>query len=248
MTTTESPPSTQRQSPRTARRAIRRRSLRRVPDVVRSQGVRSLVAKLVGHLVYRNVAVMATDLTRPLPEVSCDVDLIVEELEEKDIDAYVAFGPLVDAETVRRRLAAGSRCFVAWHDGRIVNGGWCDFGNARFDAINAVVPIGPKDTYGRDAYTVPELRGRNIATMRMSSAMKLLKAEGYERGLGYVLPQNRRAFGPPTKSGVTRIGSLGWFGIGPLRVYFFKRDGARRRYFPRFLRNGCPARLELDLS
>jgi GNAT superfamily N-acetyltransferase len=222
--------------------------VRRAPHVLRTEGLRSFAAKLLGHLVYRRVVVMATDLTLPPREVSCDVDLTIREVTADNIAAYVAFAPHANADTACRRLAAGSRCFVAWNEGRIVCAGWSDFGRANFDAIGAIVPIGPKDVYGRDAYTVPELRGRNIATYRMVSAMQLLRDEGYERGLGYVLPQNRRGFGPPTKAGLDRIGSVGWFGLGPLRIYFFKRTEARTRFMPRFLRGRSPVELDLDLS
>jgi hypothetical protein len=243
MTTTESSPTTEHRQPR----AIGGVHVRRAPQVLRREGLRSFFAKLLGHLVYRRVVVMATDLTLPPREVSCDVDLTIEELTADQIDAYVAFGPHADADTACRRLAAGSRCFVAWHKRRIVCAGWSDFDLANFDAIGAVVPIGPKDVYGRDAYTVPELRGRNIATLRMVSAMHMLRGEGYERGLGYVLPQNRRGFGPPTKAGLDRVGSVGWFGLGPLRIYFFKRTGERTRLMPRFLRSRSPVELDLDL-
>jgi GNAT superfamily N-acetyltransferase len=245
MPTAEIPPTVETQQVRNASRT----RLRRAPEVLRTEGPLILFAKLVGNLFYRRVVVVATDLTKPAPAVTSEVPLDIREVTaENDVRDYVACGPRANAETMKRRLAAGSRCFAAWNDGRSVSGGWADFGRANFDAIGAVVPLGPRDVYGRDAYTVPELRGRNIATVRMATAMQQLHEEGYERALGYVLPRNRRGFGPTTKSGVDPVGSLGWFGIGPLRIYFFTKTGAKTRFMPRFRRGAKPVSLEIDLA
>jgi GNAT superfamily N-acetyltransferase len=243
MTTTESP-----RIERSQPQPIGRARWRRAPEILRTEGLRSVWARIVGRLVYRRLVVMSTDLSAPVSKVECELDLTISELTPDDVDAYVAFLPYGDARTARRRLAAGSRCFAAWHRGRIVCAGWSDLDLANFDAIGAVVPIGPKVVYGRGAYTVPELRRRNIATLCTATAMQQLRDEGYERGVGYVLPQNRRGFGPPAKAGVARIGSIGWFGVGPARIYFFKRNGERTRFLPRFLRGRKPAELDLDLA
>ena len=213
-----------------------------------TEGLRSFWAKLLGHLFYRRLVVVANDMTVPPPDVQPKVEVTVREVTEDDIGAYVAFGPKADAETVRRRLAAGSRIHAAWFGDRIVCASWTDFDNASFDAIGAAVPIAPTDVYGRDVYTLPEFRRKRIASYRFVTAMRLLREEGYERALGYVLPENRRGFGPTAKANVNPIGSVGWFGIGPFRIYFFKKTGSDTRFLPRFRRGRKPVVLDLDFS
>lgn len=231
-----------------ARPVNRSSRLRLARELVRVEGVRSLVAKLLGRVVYRRVVVATGDMDREYSVPSCDVEMTIKRLRPEDVDAYVAFAPNADARTVERRLAAGSRIYAAWSDGRIVSAGWIELEDALFDAINAKVPIGPDVVYVRGAYTTPELRNRNIATVGYVTALKMLREEGFKRGVGFILPESRSSFGPIAKAGFERLGSLGWFGLGPFRIYFFRRIGAKTRFMPRLRRGRKPVALDLDLS
>ncbi len=243
MTTTEShSPTEEKPTP-----AISRGTLRRAPQVLRKEGMRSFWVKLLGHTVYRRVVLVSADLTREQPNITCELPITVTSATLDDVDAYVEFGPKANAETFRRRLTAGSRVYVAWLEGRIVSAAWVDLNHAFLDAIDAITTLGPRDTYGRDSYTVPELRSRNIATVRSVVGMRMLREEGFERAIGYVVPENRGGFASIGKAGLDRIGSAGWFGVGPLRIYFHKRPGAKTRYLPRFRRGRKPVELDLDL-
>ena len=217
-------------------------------DLVRSEGFRGVWPRLLGRLLYRRVIVAAADMRNEYLVPPCTVDMTVKKLTLADIDAYVAFAPNADARTVERRLAAGSRIYAAWSGGRIVGAGWLDVGNAMFDAVGASIPIGSKVVYARGSYTVPELRGRNIATVGYVTALQLLREEGFERAVGFVLPEARSSHGPVAKAGLERVGSLGWFGIGPFRIYFFRRSGAKIRFMPRLRRAGKPVALDIDLG
>ncbi len=244
MTTTESHPATDRSSA-----ASRRRSrLRMAPELIRTVGVRGVVAKVLGHTVYRRVVVAGADINREYAEPPCDVEMTIKRLTPDEVGAYAAFAPNSDAKTVERRLAAGSRIYAAWSDGRIVGAGWLELEEALFDAVGARVPIGEKVVYARGAYTVPELRGRNIATVGYVTALRLLRDEGFERAVGFVLPESRSSIGPVDKAGLERLGSLGWFGLGQFRLYFFKPRHGKMRLMPRRRRGRKPVDLDLDLS
>jgi hypothetical protein len=215
---------------------------------MRTEGLRSVWPKAVGHVFYRRVIVAAADMDREYTTPPCSVDMRIEKLAPEHVDDYVAFAPYAGEDRVRRQLAAGSRIYAAWSDGRIISAGWLDVDTALFDAVGASVPIGPGVVYARGSYTVPELRSRNVATVGYVTALRLLREEGFERAVGFVLPEARSSLGPVAKAGLERLGSLGWFGLGPFRIYFFQRAGKRTRFMPRFRRGRKPVELDIDLS
>jgi hypothetical protein len=217
-------------------------------ELMRTEGLRSVWPKAVGHVFYRRVIVAAADMDREYTTPPCSVDMRIEKLAPEHVDDYVAFAPYAGEDRVRRQLAAGSRIYAAWSDGRIISAGWLDVDTALFDAVGASVPIGPGVVYARGSYTVPELRSRNVATVGYVTALRLLREEGFERAVGFVLPEARSSLGPVAKAGLERLGSLGWFGLGPFRIYFFQRAGKRTRFMPRFRRGRKPVELDIDLS
>lgn len=78
----------------------------------------------------------------------------------------------------------------------------------------------------------------------MVGALRALREAGYECFFGFVLPENRPAFGPPAKAGLQKLGSTGWIGLGPARVYFVFA-GSRIRFHPRFKLPGRPVDVDL---
>jgi hypothetical protein len=242
MTTTETHPTADRA--RTPNRVSRVRLAR---ELIRSEGLRSIWPRLLGRLCYRRVVVAAADMDAEYAVPECDVEMTIRKLEPGEIGAYAALVPNADPATVARRLDAGSRIYAAWSNGRIISAGWLEVDRALFDAVGACIPIGPKVVYARASYTEPELRGRNIATVGYVSALELLREEGFERAVGFLLPEARSSHGPVVKAGLERVGSLGWFGIGPYRIYFFRRADEKTRFMPRRRRRGKPVQLDVEL-
>jgi GNAT superfamily N-acetyltransferase len=185
-------------------------------------------------------------LDLPLPEVRSDLELSQRMLTEEDIDSYVSFRPEADPATILRRMAAGSLIFGVWYEGRIVASTWLDCGSAQLDPIGVRLRLDPLDSYGRDLFTAPELRGQNIGTVCMVGALRALREAGYECSFGFILPENRRAFGPPAKAGHDTLGSIGWIGLGPARLYFVALAGGGLRLHPRFKRPGRLVDIELE--
>ena len=242
MTTTETHPTAERAP--TQNRVSR---LRLARELIRSEGLRSIWPRLLGRIAYRRVVVAAADMDAEYSVPPCDVEMTIRKLEPGEIGAYAALVPNADPATIARRLDAGSRIYAAWSDGRIISAGWLEVDRALFDAIGACIPIGPKVVYARGSYTEPDLRGRNIATVGYVTALELLREEGFERAVGFLLPEVRSSHGPVAKAGLQRVGSLGWFGIGSFRVYFFKRAGEKTRFMPRRRRGGKPVELDVEL-
>jgi hypothetical protein len=205
-----------------------------------------LFVKALGHVAYRRVVLVGRRLDEPPPDARSDIDLTVRALTPEEVEDYARFRSDADGPTVLRRLAAGSLVYAAWHEGRIVSAAWVDRDSALLDPIAVRLRLHPLDVYGRDAFTVPDLRGHNIATVRMVGALRALKEAGYESFFGFVLPENHRAFGPSAKAGLDRLGSAGWIGLGPARLYFVAFKGSRVRFHPRFKLPGRPVDIDLD--
>jgi GNAT superfamily N-acetyltransferase len=222
-----------------------RRKAPRIREAIRYDSVTGLLAKALGHVAYRRVVLVGRRLDVPPPDARSDLELAVRALTPEEVESYARFRADADGPTVLKRLAAGSLVYAAWHEGRIVSAAWVDRGTAQLDPIGVRLRLHPLDVYGRDSYTVPDLRGHNVATVRMVEALRALHADGYECFFGFVLPENRRAFGPPAKAGLDRLGSAGWFGLGPLRLYFVAFAGSRARIHARFKRPGRPVEVDL---
>lgn len=186
--------------------------------------------------MYRRVVLVGRLLDKPLPEARSDLALSARVLTEEDVESYVRFRSEADAPTVLRRLATGSLIFAVWHEGRIVSATWLDHGSAHLDPLGVRLLLDPLDSYGRDSFTAPELRGQNVGTVCMVGALEALREAGYECSFGFVLPENRKAFGPPAKGGLDRLGSIGWIGLGPARLYFVAFSDGSRKFHPRFKR------------
>lgn len=223
-----------------------RRKLRRARDAVSYDTLTGLLAKTLGHVVYRRIVLVGRSLEQPPPEAETDLGSVsVRSLTRDDVASYARFQPDSDPKTVLKRLENGSLVYAAWNDGRIVSAAWVDRGTAHLDPIGVSLQLDPRDVYGRGSYTLPELRGHNVATVRMVGALRALREDGYEAFFGYVLPENRRAFRTAVKASLDRLGSIGWIGLGPFRLYFVVLSDRRSRIHPRFKRLRRPVSFEL---
>jgi GNAT superfamily N-acetyltransferase len=222
-----------------------RRKARRARAAARYEGLKGLLAKGLGHVIYRRVVLVGRRLDMTLPEARSDLELSHRMLTGDDVDSYVAFRPEADAATILRRMASGSLIFGVWHEGRIVASTWLDCGSAHLDPIGVRLRLDPLDSYGRDSFTAPELRGQNVGTVCMVGALRALRDAGYECSFGFILPENRKAFGPPAKAGHDTLGSIGWIGLGPARLYFVAFTGGSLKLHPRLKRPRRPVDVDL---
>jgi GNAT superfamily N-acetyltransferase len=191
-------------------------------------------------LVYRRLVLYECDLSAPLPVPTGDIDATVRRLELDDLHAYLAFDPRARESVFRSRLAEGQRCYATCVDGGIVSCVWVAIGRAAFPGIEAVWKLGPADVYSHDLYTLPEFRGRNLATVQAARKLAQLRDEGFRRAVCFVWPENKRGHGPTTKSGYRRSGSIGWIGLYRRGLYWLRLDGRPTVWAWRFRRGRGP--------
>jgi hypothetical protein len=199
------------------------RAFGRSAEVLRSEGVKAFALKALGRTIFRKVVLVELDLEQVRTDLATDVPLETSFLSEEDIPEYLHFRPDSSEEDVRERLAHGDLCFVAWNDGRIASASWFQFDKAQIPGLDREIPLEERQVYDYDSWTASDLRGHNVATVRDKEAFLRLREAGYRSVLGYVLPENRSALGPPAKLGFRRIGSAGFLRLGPLRVDFIRQ-------------------------
>jgi len=203
-------------------------------EVLRREGPGRLLVRsgtAVRGLVYRDVFLVALDLTHDVPEVATAVPVVMRWLGPDDVDAYARFrGLSVEHVTTRRRLEKGDACIAAWLDSEIVSAGWYSFGNAWVDDIGRGLRLGPGEVFGYDLYTAEGQRGLGVASQRGRWAAGELHAKGYRTIVAAISPQNLPVRGPAEKLGYDTLGRAGFVRLGPLRRDFVRPEGGGRRW------------------
>lgn len=156
--------------------------------------------------------------------------LTVEELDRSQVDEYCVYRPDTDRADIVRRIDRGERCFVGRHDGRIVGDAWWVAGDVYVSPLHRTLELGRDAIWAKHSFAIPEVRGRNVDTLRGVLTMQQLWAEGYQRCYFCVWPHNRSALGSATKWGARRLGTIGCLRLGPLRIDFERLSGQPHRH------------------
>ena len=193
--------------------------------VLREEGLRSLWFKVLGEICYRRLAIIERIFDGEA-EAGLRVDWGLSKLTIPELPAYHARYPETDLDELRRRMERGGWCYVIRYDGGIIHSCWIATGTVRIDYLDCEVCIGSDLVYPYEAFTVPEFRGRGVATARVRLMERHLLAEGYQGSVGVVQPSDRAAL-RFNLSGQNRvIGTIGFFCLGGWRRYFLRLDKA----------------------
>ena len=174
--------------------------------------------------LYRRLTLFEVPLEPRRPQLEPEGRIAVCLLEgtEADLQAYSRLRPDVAAEEVRTRLDAGHRCFVASLDGRIASAVWIATGHVRIDYLDCDLELAAGDAYAYDAFTLPELRGQDLASWRSELMRRHVRANGGQRLIGAQLAENQSQARRVARRGLVRLGVVGWVGVGPWRHRFVR--------------------------
>lgn len=158
----------------------------------------------------------------PTPPHASAAPMICEEthLEADEAAALLAQAMgLAGSSEIRRRLAAGNRCFVARGDGGVVAGyGWVSRGEERIGELERTLHMAPGEAYIWDCATLPPYRRRGVYTTLLLAMVEALRGEGARRLWIGAARGNR-----PSLRGFARAG------FEPVaRVAFLRALGLRR--------------------
>ncbi len=88
---------------------------------------------------------------------------------------------LEEPSEVRRRFAAGSRCFVAKVEGEIVAYGWVSQGVEQIGELERALHMRPDEAYIWDCATMPRFRRQGLYTALLGYIATVLRDEGMRR-------------------------------------------------------------------
>jgi len=177
---------------------------------------------------YRRVVVMERRLDGLPPEPAAGLPIRLAVLTPDDLPRFASFRPDLDPRVIRDRLAAGHRCFAAWHEDRIVHAGWASEDRAWVEFLECELPLEPGDVYQFDSFTLPAFRGAGVAGARVAWMARFFRDRGARRLLAVVWPGNPAAFRPLEKAGYRRAGSLRVLRMGPWRRVVHTRSRSRQ--------------------
>ncbi len=204
-----------------------KRMPRRAREVLRDEGFRGLGAHLrdlldeisrVHLFEYRRTVLLVRALGEPIPTASAKMPVEVSLLKRSEIDEFLAFQPDCSEQEVHRRFECGDQCFVARHQGAIVNACWTAEGAVWIPYIRCRIELAPGEAYVYNNYTAPPFRGNRVPFVRSVFMLHHFRDRGYHRLAAIVIPENKPAFGSFEKSGYRRIGHIGSLRIGPWRI------------------------------
>jgi ribosomal protein S18 acetylase RimI-like enzyme len=170
--------------------------------------------------IRRRLVMIERTLSEPAPEISARVPIRVGVLAAGEVDAYLRLRSDQDAVEIRRRLAEGQQCFVAWHERQIIHASWAAPRLARVDYLSAEITLAPDEVYVHGVFTAPAFRGLGASPVCILEMVRYFRTRGCRRLLAVVSPENRSGFRPWEKLGYRRIGLLGFTGLGPWRRPF----------------------------
>jgi GNAT superfamily N-acetyltransferase len=159
------------------------------------------------------VAIVRCDLTRPIPAATARVPLETfvasrEEVLGELTRLWQSSGP-AEQERLRvftRRLEAGFLCFVGRVEGRPVAYNWTQYEPGEDGGV--YVDLRPDEVHCLDAYTIPELRGRNIHAALLREMLLFNAGLGYRYGYSKMTVTNRRSPKAHRRLGWERTGTM----------------------------------------
>lgn len=202
----------------------------RALTVLRRDGARAFVFRVLGETVYRRLLVVSTNLQahRFAADARC------RWLAPNEADVYAKVDPSLTTDEVRRRLAKGERCYVlADGEGSIAHGMWVATGRAWIDYLQVEMPLAADEAYLYQSYTAPAHRGKRYATISAVSLKYTLRQEGVLRTLACIQPDNALAFPPVYRARAVPISYIGWIGIGRWRRAFTRATTQFPRHAPK---------------
>lgn len=199
-----------------ARRWTPADAIARALDVVRTEGPRSLVFRVLAETFYRRLLLFEQELDGRERLAEIPADLSFGWVDESRLVEYEQLRP-GGASQAAARLLAGHRCFGTWLEGELVAARWIARGSPPVEYLDLSLSLGEGEVYHYDSFTSPSQRRRGLSVVSQAQLADVLEREGRQRIVRAVLPENRAAVRDAEKAGFRRRGRIGFVRFGPLR-------------------------------
>ena len=184
-----------------------------------ARAARSVIRTKIVTTFYRRMVLLTYELQgRRIPAFSSRIPVRYGTLTDADLGAYRRFRPKLGRRELEHRLRRGDRCFVVWHEGRIVHECWVTTAPTAYVAyLHREIRLEPGDAYYYGAYTDAGFRGLGLFTGCYSFIARTLQREGCRRSIALVAVENRRSVLVLERSGLTPGGLYACLRLGPWR-------------------------------
>ncbi len=195
----------------------------RLAGALRADALRTRLMKALSALgLYRRLTLAEVPLSDIVPARPYTVKAEARLLREDDLEAYGRFRPDADLGEIRDRLRAGQQCSSLWIGPRVVGASWAVRGRAWIAYLDRTLDLGPDGAYIYDSFTAPDLRGRQLETMRATFLRRTLREQGVRRAFAAALDENTGARRIRDKHAHRPVAVVGYWKLGPWRRDFLR--------------------------
>ncbi len=162
---------------------------------------------------------LTRDLRQPLAEPPAAEPLRWTRLAEPDVARVLAINPWMREAEMRRRLAEGQECLLAWIGDTLVHYRWETARAAYLPFLELTVRLEDGDCHVTDAFTHPAFRGRRLHSISAASAQRRAREHGVTRLIGVVAWINAPSLRVAERGGYVPVGTIARVKVGPWRHY-----------------------------
>jgi RimJ/RimL family protein N-acetyltransferase len=188
--------------------------------VLRRDGPRGLVARVLAETCYRQLLLLDHGLDRPLPPITPRRPAAIHRLGAEDIPEYLLFRADTSEAEIRARLARDMRCCVARHQGRIVSAIWATRHGGWIGYLERDLHTGPDTVLLSDSFTEPAHRGNRFSPAVVAELLRGYAGLGCHRAVTLVRPDNEASLRARQALGFRPRGRLRTVWIGRRRWHF----------------------------
>jgi len=183
-------------------------------DIRRQFGGKIFFGRVLPWLLCRRYYFYSQAIHPTKPAVSCSYPVMVKFADEDDLALVAALSP-GDAtiSQLKKRLRDGHLCFTGWVKDRLVHFRWIFTWSLYLPYLHRTLLLSSSEVYVDEAYTIPELRGRGIATYMGHILRLALSERGFKRYSCAVASWNKAQQKLADKFGMEKVGEGGFINL-----------------------------------
>ncbi len=193
--------------------------IQRALGVLREEGLRSFLFRLLGVICYRRLLLLERSLSEPLPEVRSSLPLEIEWLGPNDQAEFSAMVSDQYNTQIEARMNKGDRCLAARTHGKLAAVMWACTTSLRISYLEMDTPLLPGEVYLCGAFTDPAFRGHAIAPTLSVEMLRRFRETGFHRAIRATWPENSPALRAHAKAGFVPCAM-----VGRLKLGWWRRD------------------------
>jgi len=181
------------------------------------------LAERIASIPYRHTEyiVFARSLRASLPAATPRQPVTLRRAEADDLDHLEGVIPPSELRYLRRRLAHGRFCFLAFAGKDLAAYCWATT-QVEPDIESVSIPLRPGDTYFNDAYTLPAYRRQGIQTAVHLYRLAYMRDLGYRRAVLIVAKTNAASQRLVHKLGYRKVSHLTYRRILWKRIFRYQ--------------------------